>query len=208
MKQTVCDFQLQTAEWSQHGSSSAPAIAMWESVIHSHLFCRLRFAAVGHFMHLTCSLHKKLSIHKNVDWIRLQCKLNPAHAVCIMMYIIRCTLLSEVIDARTEQNLLNMLWILQHWESWVEWVNCWGPRGCNYLCVNGWAWPSCECWNSCCRAWERCRPGSLSLSLWSVSASEQPLLNRIMDRFLTFGYNLQNPFLRLQSGDEDEDDDV
>ncbi len=88
MKQTVCDFQLHTAEWSQHGSSSAPAIAMWESVIHSHLFCRLCFAAVGHFMHLTCSLHKKLSIHKNVGWIRLQCKLNPAHAVCIMMYII------------------------------------------------------------------------------------------------------------------------
>ncbi len=48
---------------------------------------------------------------------------------------------------------------------------------------------------------------SLSLSLWSVSASEQPLLNRIMDRFLTYGYNLQNHFLRLQSGDEDEDDD-
>ncbi len=48
---------------------------------------------------------------------------------------------------------------------------------------------------------------ALSLSLWSVSASEQPLLNRIMDIFLTYGYNLQNHFLRLQSGDEDEDDD-
>ncbi len=46
---------------------------------------------------------------------------------------------------------------------------------------------------------------ALSRSLWSVSTSEQPLLNRIMDRFLTYGYNLQNPFLRLQSGDEDDD---
>lgn len=87
--------------------------------VHLRLPCESQSAPARsgwtfHFMHVTCSLHKKLEIYKNVSWIRLQCKLNPARAVCIMMYIIRCTLLSAVRDACTEQNLLNMLWILQH----------------------------------------------------------------------------------------------